>query len=260
MQRVVRSVSSWSALSLCLLLTSSARAQSAGTMPEAPAPEEAPVVAAASDAAPPSAPSQIPVTTTRRYGFVAGIVGGGQITGVSGSPVKFTKRDQRVSTGAAAGTGMTLFIGGVFTDWFSFHLGFASDSASKGDYQIAGGTVIFGVETWPLFKLGGVFRDIGVGADFGTGTATLKTKSSDTAIADGSGGSSIRGTVFWDAVSLWKINLGPYVAYERRDGETYSQNTGWLGLRTVFYGVNERLSRSARRAAARSRRATARSR
>lgn len=181
-----------------------------------------------------------PVQTRRRYGFTLGLSGGAQVTNAQGSSIKFTQRANRTSTGFAVGTGESIWLGGVFTDWFAFHVGMTFGTASKGDHSIKGSGVIFGVETWPLFARGGVFRDLGLGFDFGTGTAEVRSKSLDKIEANGGSASMIRGTVFWDAVSAWKLNFGPYVAYERRDAEVYSQNLFWFGLRTAFYGVNMR--------------------
>lgn len=214
-------------------------ASSSGAPPEAPAP---PV-----DVAVPPAPVKqegenpyFPVHTRRRYGFTAGIVAAGHVTTAEGSSLKFSQRANRTSTGAALGYGESFWLGGVFTDWFAFHVGMTFGTASKGDHSIKGSGVIFGVETWPLFARGGVFRDLGLGFDFGTGTAEVRSKSLDKIEANGGSASMIRGTVFWDAVSAWKLNFGPYVAYERRDAEVYSQNLFWFGLRTAFYGVNMR--------------------
>ncbi|MCC6646489.1 MAG: hypothetical protein IT374_13070 [Polyangiaceae bacterium] len=220
-------------------------------------PDRAP---AATEGAPPAAPAEavaaaepvvappknegdnpyFPVTTRRRYGFTLGLEGGANVTRAEGSGMQFTARTTPTSTGAAFGTGQSLWIGGVFTDWFSFHLGMTFNRASVGDHEISGTGFMFGLETWPLFARGGVFRDLGLGLDFGTGTAEVRSKARDKVEADGGGMSMVRASVFWDAVSAWKLNLGPFVAYERRTGEVYSQDLAWLGVRAVFYGVNRR--------------------
>lgn len=214
-------------------------ASSAAPSPEAPPP--------ADFVAPPAAPPKqegenpyFPVETRRRYGFTLGLEAGGHVTRASGSSLKFTERSRETSTGAALGQGQSIWLGGVFTDWFSFHVGMSFDSASKGEHAISSTGVLFGVETWPLFARGGVFRDLGVGLDFGTGTAEVRSKAGDKLEANGASASMIRGSVFWDAFSAWKLNLGPYVAYERRDAEVYSQDLLWLGVRAAFYGVNRR--------------------
>ena len=202
-------------------------------------PVDAPPVAAGPTSDKPEGENPyFPVKTTRRYGFTLGIVGGAQITNASGSSIKFTQRDTPTSTGTAIGIGESVWIGGAFTDWFAFHVGATFGSASTSEHTISGSGAIFGIETWPLFSQGGVFRDLGVGLDLGTGTAEVRNKATDKVVANGGAASNIRASLFWDALSLWKINAGPYVAYERRDAEVFSQSIVWVGLRTSLYGVN----------------------
>lgn len=189
-----------------------------------------------------------PVKTTRRYGFTFGLTAGLALQQASGSPIKFTQRDRTVATSFAPGLGYTIFLGAVLTDWFAFHLGASVTNATSGDYQLAGGAFIIGVEAWPLFTYGGVFRNLGLGADFGTGAATVKSKATGETLADGGGMSLVRGTAFWDAVQFGSFSFGPYVAYERRDADTFSENIGWLGGRLAFYGNQPLRSSSVREA------------
>ncbi len=221
-----------------------------------PAPASAAAPAAASSAAPSEAPPAdlvaapvtppknegenpyFPVNTRRRYGFTLGLAAGAHVTRAEGSSLKFSERANPTSTGAALGYGESIWLGGVFTDWFSFHLGMSFGRASTGDHAISSTGFLFGVETWPLFARGGVFRDLGFGVDVGTGSAEVRSKSRDKLEANGASASMMRASVFWDAFSAWKLNFGPYVAYERRDAEVFSQDLLWLGVRTAFYGVN----------------------
>jgi hypothetical protein len=178
----------------------------------------------------------IPVVSERRSNVVLGLVLSPVVSFASGSPGKVNKRDQTVETGAAVGTGFSVFLGGAFTDWFSFHIGATSTSAAKGNYETSGAAVIFGVETWPLFSRGGVFRDLGLGLDFGTGSANVFDKrDKDHALAEGGGFSMVRGQVLWDALTLWRVNLGPTLGYEYRTADTFSEKIVWLGLRTALY-------------------------
>ena len=219
-------------LALTLVLAS-ARVAHAEPAAQAPGDQAAPttVVTPYGDA------PWFPVKTTRRYGFTFGVVAGLALQQASGSPVKFTQRDQTVSTKVAPGFGYTVFFGAVLTDWFAFHLGVTSASATSGDQMLSGSAFVLGVEAWPLFAHGGVFRDLGLAADFGTGASAVKSKATGATLADGGGMSLVRGAIFWDAAQLGKFSLGPYVAYERRDGDTFSENVGWLGARVAFYGA-----------------------
>jgi hypothetical protein len=177
------------------------------------------------------------VPASRRGGFLFGVLLGGQMTGASGTPTDYDQRTDafRVSTGAAFGATQAFFLGGALTDWFAFKIGFQQGSASKGDTKLASGGLIVGVEAWPLFSLGGPFRDLGVLADFGTGGATIERGGEERANAGAY--SLLRAGVSYDALRLWKVNLGPTLAFEHTTSETFRQNALWLGLRAVFYGA-----------------------
>ncbi|HEU4403983.1 MAG TPA: hypothetical protein VFS43_01620 [Polyangiaceae bacterium] len=177
------------------------------------------------------------VPATRRGGFLVGVVLGGQVTGAEGTPTDYDERGDafRVSTGTTLGTTRAFFLGGALNDWFAFKLGFQQGSASKGGYELATSGVLIGVEAWPLFSLGGSFRDVGLLVDFGTGGATVERDGEE--LANAGAYSLVRAGLVWDALRLWKINLGPTLAFEHTTSETYRQNALWFGLRSVFYGA-----------------------
>jgi hypothetical protein len=179
----------------------------------------------------------IPVVSTRRSGFLFGMAGGLALSSASGTPAKFSQRGNPVDTGFTPGVGGSFYIGGVFTDWFSFHVGGVTSGATSGNLKTAGGGVIFGIEAWPLFSLGGIYRDLGVQIDFGTGSSSVVDKNDTKTIkADGGGASLIRGGVFLDPNLFWRINLGPMIALEHRWTDIYTENIVWVGGRLAFYG------------------------
>jgi len=164
---------------------------------------------------------------------------GPAVVSARGTPTTYSKRNEanEVSSGALGGFTTTLLVGGALTDWFSFQLGFQSSSAANERLQMSAGGFLVGVEVWPLFARGGLWRDVGLGAHFGSGGATLQPKGSDEKLADSGAFSQARLSVFWDATRLWKINLGPAVAYEFIASPTYTQHVGFLALRAMFYGM-----------------------
>lgn len=180
----------------------------------------------------------IPVHAERRSGFMFGLLFAPTLSFAEGSPIKVNKRDQKTDTGASVGTAFTLFIGGAFTDWFTFKIGLSSMSTTAGELKTTGTGVVFGVETWPLFyRRGGIFRDLGLGVDFGTGASRVFKKDDDkNTLADGAGYAMIRGNVFWDALRLGPVNLGPTASYEYKWKDTYTEHSALIGLRAVFYG------------------------
>ncbi len=178
------------------------------------------------------------VPATRRGGLMLGFIVGGQLTGAEGTPLDYDERGDafRASTGTTLGSTSALFVGGAFTDWFAFKVGFQQGAARSGDRKLASSGLLVGVETWPLFSLGGHYRDLGLLVDFGTGAATIENRDGDE-LANAGAYSQLRAGVVWDAFRFWKLNLGPTLAFEHTTSETFTQNALWFGLRTVFYGA-----------------------
>jgi hypothetical protein len=245
------------ALSSVALLTSPALAQEPPAPEKAPPPAEAPATGAtgaeapaagasetldltAPPPAPPADPNEnpyLPVTYERRGGLVLGVHGGLALTSASGTRVKFSLRDQTAEPGLAAGYAAGGWIGGSFTDWFTFRVGGSTSSANKSGLRISGSEVLFGVDVWPLVSRGGFFRDLGLGLDFGTGSASIVSASDDLDIrAQGGGFSMVRLSAFYEPTLFWKIHGGPALSYERRSTETYTEHLTMLGARIVFYG------------------------
>jgi hypothetical protein len=176
------------------------------------------------------------VKATRRFGFMMGVLWGVQFGGASGEPSKLIDRTQAnfIDTGSTVSTnGGGGFLGVAFNDYFAFQLGFIGGSAKGNNIDVSGGAVLFRVESWPFTPLGGAWRDIGIGAAFGTGGASLKRDGEE--VASGGGFSLVSGNIFWDAFDLWKIRVGPWVNFETRFTSTFDQSILWLGIRTAFY-------------------------
>lgn len=210
----------------------------------AEAPENAPVKVAPRGALGSGSPEDkyIPVVYTRRGGFTIGTTIGLLFTSISGTPAQYEKRNDayRLDTGFvptfAPGV---IFFGATFTDWFSFQLGISPNSMTRKvngyDQVTSGGDFRFRLEAWPLFQQGGIWRDLGIGVEFGTGGATVKNKQTDTILADGGSLSLVGINAFWEAKKLWKFNFGPIISFDHRSSDTYSQSTFLIGLRSVFY-------------------------
>jgi hypothetical protein len=179
------------------------------------------------------------VPYTRRGGFVLGLTLAGQLTGAEGTPLDYDERGDafRVSTGTTVGTKTTIFLGGALTDWFVFKLGYSQGGATKNDYELSSAGLLLGLDVWPLFSLGGAWRDAGLSLDFGTGAATIKDRRVGKDVAEAGSYSQVRVGAFWDAARLWKINVGPAAGFEYSASETYDQTALWLGVRAAFYGA-----------------------
>jgi hypothetical protein len=211
--------------------------------PAAPAPAPA-TSAAAPEAEPPTAAGALPAweteRATRRSGFTAGAsfgLGFGDASGYPNELAQIGEPAWRSKTGGL-GSGLTLWLGGAFTDWFTFGLGVESTGV-KGDKALAGGgAFIFRVQTFPLFARGGVWRDVGVFADFGTGGGTIQVQEDRRELANGGAMSNATVGAFWESFRWFGGRLvgGPEVWWQYAWSDSLERRTGIVGFRTQFYG------------------------
>jgi hypothetical protein len=229
-------------LPLCLALGLSAHAAHAEGPPST---STQPSEGAASPAAPSETPddseksAMTPVIKTRRGGFTAGIYGAMSFGTVSGYPNDLGKIDDPLyrSATSGAGSGGMLYFGGTLTDWFTFGFGLAQSSFGSGKIVTSGGAFLFHVEAFPMFSMGGTYRDLGVFADFGTGSATI-VRREDQMQFSASGSLSIGGFgAFWEP---WRANnhwvAGPFAAFQYQESDSMVRTFGEVGLRGTFYG------------------------
>ena len=126
------------------------------------------------------------------------------------------------------------FAGGAITDWFSFSLGLSRQSFATGDLTFKGTSFLFRVETYPLFPRGGIFRDLGVGLDLGTGSGKVVREGLLRAAAGGGATSVFGGNVWYEALRLSTFTVGPAIGYHHFVAETLAVNTLTVGARVAF--------------------------
>jgi hypothetical protein len=228
------------ALVFCLALGLSAHAARADSPPSAsidPAGES--TTAAPRQASDDTEKSALlPVPKTRRSGFTAGIYGAMSFGTVSGYPNDLSKIDDPLyrSATSGAGTGGMLYIGGTLTDWFTFGFGLTQSSFGSGKIATSGGAFVFHLEAFPLFTMGGGYRDLGLFADFGTGTATI-VRREDKAEFSASGSLSIAGFGgFWEPWRAGHFVAGPFASFQYQESDSMVRTFGEVGLRGAFYG------------------------
>lgn len=176
----------------------------------------------------------------RRSGFTVGTslgVGLASIVGFPNDAKKINRARYYTVTGVSPGDLGSLWIGGALADWFTFGLGFTGGSLwAIGDNEANAGGFLFHLEGFPVFPLGGHLRDLGVMLDTGIGVATVRKQSApDDKLVDGTGCSLVGGGVFYEAVRLWKVNLGPFLAGNYLWSATVRRPGIFLGLRTSLY-------------------------
>jgi hypothetical protein len=176
---------------------------------------------------------------TRRSGLTAGFLGGMAFGAVAGYPNDFSKIDEPAFRSATSGVGSsgTFYLGGALTDWFTFGLGLSRTSYGGGRLVTASSAYLFHIEAFPLFARGGAMRDVGLFADFGTGTATIRRRG-DQAELSSSGSLSIGGIgAFWETWRLaGHIALGPFAAWHYEASTAMTRHFGDIGLKISVYG------------------------
>lgn len=169
---------------------------------------------------------------TRRSGFAATINLGYGLGSVSGYPNEVSKIGDPAyesSTGATLGSTLSLWLGGALRDWFTVGVGLMTLGAQKGDITGGGGAFIIHVEGFPLWSMGGPFRDLSTYANFGAGSLGLTGGPED---ADGGLVSVLGGGVGYE---LWRVGyfaFGPAV----EGTYMYSPSAEAYGMFAAFRG------------------------
>ncbi len=139
-----------------------------------------------------------------------------------------------VETGFGAGYSYAFWLGGALKDWFVFGVGGMGLNLGGESATASGGGAFLHVEAYPLFGLGGGYRDLAFYMDFGAGSLDLDSDRKE----DASGGFvSILGA--GGAYELWRLGsfaFGPNANYSHVWSQTSSSHFVTLGLRAVFYG------------------------
>lgn len=176
----------------------------------------------------------------RRAGFTAGVgvsVNAGALTAF---PNDLTKIGQLEFEQDLAGIGLSqqVWLGGMLRDWLGFSVGFSSRSLFDGGETGTVNAVVLHLDAYPLWSLGGSYRDFGVVAEVGAGFGGV-VRSDDPAesLADGGFMSSVSLGVFHETWRLYKFTLGPQLSYQQAFSASLTSHFVSLGLRTSFYST-----------------------
>lgn len=182
----------------------------------------------------------VPPATQRRGGFALALNVGYGIGSYRGYPAEVAALgdpDQRVATGPALSTLVGLWLGGALRDWLTVGTGLSLRGA-MGEVIGSAPTVLFRVEAFPLFSLGGLYQDLGVGFDGGLGISALVDKDSPRdPLAEGGAMSSLALSVFWEPLRFWHFSAGPELSYMHAFSQTMTVDQATLGFRLALYGV-----------------------
>ncbi len=182
-----------------------------------------------------------PPATERRGGFAVGVTGGLSLVNFSGYPNRVTALgdpDQQVDTGAALGNTFGVWAGGAIRDWLTVGGGLAGTSTLGGDYVGSSAAFVLHVEGFPLWALGGGFRDLGLSVDGGLGVARIYAASDqklENVLADAGLPSFVSTSVFYEPFRFWHFSTGPALTVSHTFSQTMTVSQGMLGWRFVFY-------------------------
>ncbi len=174
-----------------------------------------------------------PPPAVRRSGFTVGLSWGPTYLNAVGYPNKLAQIDvpEFEESFAGYGAGSSIWLGGALRDWFTFALGVSS--RSDFDQQLINGAFVVRLEGFPLFSLGGEYRDLGVLGEFGAGGSTIHRD--DEVVADGGAMSVLGLGVFYEPWTFWKFSCGPALQYTREFSQSMTSDAVTLAIRTSLY-------------------------
>lgn len=172
----------------------------------------------------------------RRSGFAAGLDLGFGLGNARGYPNDISKIDDplyRSSTGDAFGSTWSLWLGGALRDWFTFGIGLMSSGEASGEMRGGASALIFHVEGFPLWSLGGPLRDLAIYGNFGAGGSQITGGRED---ANGGLMSVVGGGVNYELFRFGHFALGPMLETQYLFSQSAKQFGVFAGARTTFYG------------------------
>jgi hypothetical protein len=179
---------------------------------------------------------QPPKAVTRSeftLGLELGVVMGGA-SGFPNDPEKIDDPDFEQSTGFGAGSGGAFWLGGALRDWYVFGLGVAFRNTRSGELDASTTSFIVHNELYPLFAKGGVWRDLGLIAEFGAGGGFIARGSDH--VADGGALSTVGLGVVYEPWQFGSFRTGPVLQYSHQFSQSIDVDMVLAGMRIAFYG------------------------
>ncbi len=173
----------------------------------------------------------------RRGGFTMGLsygFGVGNYEGYPNEVEKMNNPEYRVATGTTLASGFSIWLGGALRDWLTFGAGFFA--AGGGSEDAVGGGNGFGVhiEAFPLYPMGGLWRDLALATEFGAGTGMLDNKAGGDD-AEGGSMSLISAGLIFEPWQFWHMSHGPSLMVRHQFSDSMTGSTVLLGWRMAFY-------------------------
>lgn len=186
-----------------------------------------------------------PVTAERRTVLTMGIsIGGsaGSAAGFPNDPTKIGLIGNYTDSGIGVGFTSRAWIGFALRDFLVFGATVNAFGFDAGDNVAILGTVGFHTEIYPLFPLGGTYRELGLALETGIGTGIVAPGGDTTKLlVDGGYSSSIGVSAFYEGIRLGpKLSMGPYFGYDYVWSSSLRGGAFVLGWRTALYPLNKK--------------------
>jgi hypothetical protein len=161
-------------------------------------------------------------------------VGLGRYSGYPNEAEDINNPDSYSTTGSAFSNSSSIWIGGALRDWFTFGAGLFRNRSSSGDLTGSGFAIGTHLEAFPLYGLGGLYRDLGLAAEFGAGGASIRTSDGDETASGGSM-STVGVGAFFEPWQFWQMSTGPRLMYTHQFSRSLHTHAFVIGWRAVFY-------------------------
>jgi hypothetical protein len=158
----------------------------------------------------------------------------GRAVGYPNEAEKIGRREDRHVRGFERGSYLQLLLGGALRDWFSFGFGIGVLSSGEEDNRLSQAAFITHLEGYPLYSLGGRWRDLGVYFDAGAGGSVIQVDKET--VADGGAVAYIGPGVVYEWIRFGSFTLSPTLGFVHNFSPSMSSSYATLGARIVFYG------------------------
>jgi hypothetical protein len=178
-----------------------------------------------------------PIESSRRQGFMLGVLGGATLYDGTATPQEYLKRDalHEVHFGPVLSPSLSVLIGDAPSDLLAFALQVQPSLAHDGDLKRKGYSLAFRLDLYPLVSRGGLWRDLGIAPRFGVGKLTFNDKRTGATRADSGMFSEAGLDLVWDAVRWRGLGFGPSLGYTYRWSATLSESAVMGGIRVMFW-------------------------
>jgi hypothetical protein len=187
-----------------------------------------------------SAPAWEDAPAEHRGGFAMGLgvgLGIGAANGFPNDAKQIGREAFYTESGLGLATGGSLWIGGALADWLTVGVGGGFSRIFADGVQSDAPIMLFHSDVYPLYTLGGAWRDVGAVFDMGLGFPKAVDTATDETLIDGSGASYVFVGATYEGIELGPLKLGPYAGLHHMFSQTIRRPLALVGFRVSFYGA-----------------------